>query len=71
MPVKKIVLEVDDLDFHAIQNAMARRQSFRVMPDADGGNIAGRVIAEICRGWLERLDADKKKREDKDKGSGS
>jgi hypothetical protein len=54
--VKRIMLEVDDLDFDAIQNAICRRQSFRCMPDGDG-NTTGRVVAEICRGWSEMLDA--------------
>ena len=54
----EIVLVCDDLDYAAIQNAIARRQSSRIMPD-NGSNVAGAVIAEICRGWEEMLDCDK------------
>lgn len=50
-----ITLELDKLDAKAVNRAIARRQSMRVMPDG-GGNMAGRVIAEICRGWEEMLD---------------
>lgn len=48
-----IELRLDAADYDAVQKAMAYRQSWLVMPDADGGNVAGQVIAEICRGWLE------------------
>ena len=51
----RILLEVDDDDYRAINEAIAKRQLWRTMPDA-GGNVAGRVIAEICRGWLELRD---------------
>ena len=54
--MKTITLKVDDEDFDAIQSAICRRQSFRCLPDGDG-NMTGRVVAEICRGWLERVDA--------------
>lgn len=53
---REIVLHCDKLDFDAIQKAIARRQTFRSMPDG-GGNLAGRLVAEICRGWMEMLDA--------------
>lgn len=52
---RTIVLELDALDFEAIQDAMAIRQRWRAMPDGDG-NLAGRTIAEICRGWCEMLE---------------
>ena len=48
----RIELECDDLDYRAIQEAMAKRQAIRCMPDS-GSNVAGAVIAEICRGWME------------------
>lgn len=59
--MKRITFEVDDLDFEAIQKAVARRQAaFRVngeliIPDGEG-DLRGRLIAEICRGWVEFLD---------------
>jgi hypothetical protein len=55
---KTITLELDDLDFDTVQQAMSRRQGFmggNCLPDG-GGNLAGRVVAEICRGWMEMLD---------------
>lgn len=51
----RIVLECDDLDYEAIQRAMARRQAMRVFPE-HGSNVAGAVIAEICRGWDEIIE---------------
>ena len=57
-----IVAECDEQDYDAICAAIARRQSWGVMPDdgdAPGGNATGRVLAEICRGWAEMLDAAK------------
>ena len=59
MKTTKIILEADEDDFRDINAAIARRQSWRVMPDEGGGNLTGRVVAEICRGWLEMLDADR------------
>ena len=59
MSDRTITLIVDEDDFRDINAAIARRQSRRIMPDEGGGNLTGRVIAEICRGWMERLDADK------------
>jgi hypothetical protein len=53
---RRIDLLVDEDDYRAIQRAMAKRQTWRMMPDADEGNVAGRVLAEICRGWMEMLD---------------
>lgn len=49
--VLELLLDIEDYD--AIQKAIAYRQTWGVMPDGDG-NIAGRVVAEICRGWLEQ-----------------
>lgn len=58
MANRVIVLELDELDYDAVQSAMARRQSVLRLPDGanlpDGSsNLAGALIAEICRGWLE------------------
>lgn len=60
---REIVLRCDKLDFDAIQKALTRRQMFRSMPDGDG-NLAGRLVAEICRGWEEMLDASAEKDSD-------
>jgi hypothetical protein len=54
---KQIVLELDGEDETAVNKAIAYRQTFRdcqgcIMPDS-GSNLAGSLIAEICRGWLE------------------
>lgn len=53
--IRKIELVVDDIDYATIQEAIAARQLFRVMPDVDsaGCNLVGRTVAEICRGWIE------------------
>lgn len=51
-----IVLHCDQPDFDAIRQAMKRRQSLCSIPDGCG-NLAGRLVAEICRGWTEMLDA--------------
>ena len=51
----KIELECDDLDYSAIQRAIAMRQKFAIMPD-NGSNVAGAVLAEICRGRMEFLE---------------
>lgn len=69
---RQIVLQLDEADYDHIQQAIAKRQSMGIWPDpvsadgvdsdepadplADGSNIAGLAIAEICRGWDEMLD---------------
>ena len=62
--IHRIELLIDDTDHNAIQKAIARRQRWMVLPDADepGCNLAGRVVAEICRGWIEMHDARKRRR---------
>lgn len=54
--MKTMTLEVDQDDFDAIQSAVCRRQAVQCLPDGDG-NLVGRIVAEICRGWSERMDA--------------
>lgn len=49
---------VDESDCGAIMEALARRQALRCMPDYEDHELAesdlrGRLLAEICRGWLE------------------
>ena len=56
MAIREIMLKLDDLDYEAVQRCMAKRQTFRCMPDHDGSNLAGQLLAEICRGWEEMLD---------------
>lgn len=51
--MRTVELVVDELDYCSIQEAIAKRQTWMSMPDDDGGNAAGKVVAEICRGWLE------------------
>lgn len=53
--MKRIVLECDDLDYDAINRVFARHQQMHSLPDGDG-NMAGRLVAEICRGWEELVD---------------
>jgi hypothetical protein len=56
--MRRLVLELDEDDWDAIQEAIARRQAWRhadggpLLPDGES-NTAGAVLAEICRGWVE------------------
>lgn len=52
--MKTMTLECDELDYAAIQQAVAQRQRWGILPDGEG-DMAGRVLAEICRGWMEML----------------
>ena len=52
--MKKITLKLDDLDYATIVNTLAIRERAMCLPDGKG-NIDGRVIAEICRGYNELL----------------
>lgn len=66
MQPRVIVLNLDEDDYNSIQEAIAKRQAYgrnlpdsngqKIMPDGDS-NIAGAVLAEICRGWIELLDS--------------
>lgn len=49
-------LHLDEYDYAAIQRAMARRQQYRVMPEGSG-NLAGRLLAEICRCYSEYMES--------------
>jgi hypothetical protein len=49
-------LELDELDYAAVQEAIARRQAYGVWPDHDGSNLAGLAVAEICRAYLDYTD---------------
>ena len=53
--IYRMTLELDEDDRNAINMAITQRQIWRVLPDGDG-NLAGRVLAEICRGWMELHD---------------
>lgn len=46
MALHTITLKLDDLDYRAVQAAIAERQTFRCMPDSghDDANMAGRVV---------------------------
>ena len=59
--MRKMVLELDELDYDAVQMAITRRQCFRIMPEGQS-NVAGAVLAEICRGWMEFIDLSKRKK---------
>lgn len=49
---RRLVLDLDREDWSAVQEALARRQDCGSIPPG-AGNFAGRVLAEVCRGWLE------------------
>lgn len=60
--MQTITIRIDDADADSIRAAIARRQSMRIdgqpiLPDGDG-DLAGRYLAEVCRGWLERTETD-------------
>lgn len=55
--IQTISLRCDELDYKAIQRAIAKRQQLFIMPDGDG-NAAGRFVAEICRGWMQMMGID-------------
>lgn len=54
MAKRKLVLELDELDYEAIVRCIAIREGFRCMPDGES-DLNGAAIAEICRGWEEML----------------
>jgi hypothetical protein len=56
MDTRTIVLELDEADYQAVMAALSRRRSWMVLPDG-GGNLNGRLVAEVCRGWAEMLDS--------------
>jgi len=60
----EIEIKVDAEDYSAIQRAISIRQTWGIMPDG-GGNMAGRVLAEICRGWLDDRDKAARRRNEK------
>lgn len=56
--IRKIVLELDELDFDIIQDAITQRQLVRcdethrtILPEFEG-NFVGAVVAEICRSYV-------------------
>ncbi len=53
--MEAFAFEVDEMDAGAIHAAIARRQKWQVIPDGEG-SMQGRLIAEICRGWMELHD---------------
>ena len=60
---RRLVLELDELDYAKIQHCISTMQRERrspegtILPDPIGGegesNLAGAILAEICRGWEE------------------
>lgn len=54
--VDSVMLILDDIDSRWVREAIEVRLTAMngILPDG-GGNLEGRVIAEICRGWLEML----------------
>jgi hypothetical protein len=55
-----IQMRVDGDDYEAIRRAIERRKELRVdgetiLPDGEG-DMDARLLAEICRGWMEFMD---------------
>lgn len=53
----KFTASLDDLDYRAVQKALATRQNQRlngecILPDTES-DLAGTLLGEICRDWLE------------------
>lgn len=59
---QRIVLILDDIDFLAVADAMRERDEFSSGLPAGGGNHAGRLVAEICRGWMEMLESSREEK---------
>ena len=63
---RQVCMVMDELDYEALQKAVARRQTFGrnipgvqkigLVPPGKSDTLGG-LVAEICRGWLEMLDA--------------
>ena len=57
LTMRTIHLQLDEGDYRDINAAIARRQRYDKATTVGGGNLAGRILGEICRGWMDRLDA--------------
>lgn len=60
--MRTITLKLDEDDYDAVQATMGLRQTFRaagedgtILPPGES-DLAGAVVAEICRGWVEMLE---------------
>lgn len=65
--IHELTLRLDDLDRRSIEQAMSQRDN-GILPDPvhDDANEAGMLIAEICRGWMERCEAMERNRKELD-----
>lgn len=56
--MKVMTFEVSDIDSEAIEEAIAKRHAWNCLPDAieHDETIRGRLLAEVCRGWIERVE---------------
>jgi hypothetical protein len=58
--MKTLTFYLDDLDADAVRRAIARRQTFRpggeLLLPAGESDLAGALLAEVCRGWCEMID---------------
>ncbi len=55
----KLLLELDSSDFDSVMLAMVERAGFKCGVPRSYSNRPGELLAEICRGWLEMLEAAK------------
>ena len=62
-PLREIRFVVDELDYQSIMSAIATRQTVRYggqLIIADGkGDLDGRILATICRGYVDRAEIDR------------
>lgn len=52
----RVVLDLDEWDRESLVSALGTREAWGFIPDGQG-NANARIVAEICRGWLEMVQA--------------
>lgn len=62
--MKTFKLKLDDLDYEAVQEAITIRKSglfhvdgVLILPEHES-ELRGALLAEVCRGWVERVSSD-------------
>jgi hypothetical protein len=68
MKIRMVTVELDERDYHAVQDALAQRQALgQTIPALEGGFLpggdsdrAGALLAEICREWMRFTEQEKR-----------